>query len=309
MSHAGSKIVIYAAIAGNSAIAITKFIAAGVTGSSAMFSEGIHSLVDSGNGLLLLFGIKQSKKPADKKHPFGRGQELYFWTLIVAIMIFAVGGGISFYEGVLHVLNPSPIHNPRLNYIVLGFSIVFESVTWFVAYREFCRTKGKLGHIEAMRASKAPTTFAVLLEDTAALLGLIVALTGIALSDLLHMPVLDGVASIVIGLILASVAAFLAYETKSLLIGESAVPETLADIQQIAEEDPAVENFVRARTMHLGPYEVLLAMDLHFSPKKTSLELADAIDRLEEKIRSKHPEIKYIYLEAKGVKGKKKAES
>lgn len=309
MSHAGSKIVIYAAIAGNVAIAITKFIAAGVTGSSAMFSEGIHSLVDSGNGLLLLHGIKQSNKPADKEYPFGRGQELYFWTLIVAVMIFAVGGGISFYEGVLHVLDPSPMNNPQWNYIVLGFSIVFESFTWFVAYREFNKFKGKLGHIAAMRASKAPTTFAVLLEDTAALLGLIVALIGIALSHMLNMPVLDGVASIVIGLILAAVAAFLAYETKGLLIGESAVPETCKDIEKIAEEDPAVESFVRARTMHLGPYEILLAMDLLFYPEMSSVELADAIDRIEVEIRSKHPEIKYIYLEAKGVKGKKKSQN
>lgn len=309
MSHAGSKIVIYAAIGGNSLIAITKFIAAGLTGSSAMFSEGIHSLVDSGNGLLLLYGIKQSKKPADEKHPFGRGQELYFWTLIVAVMIFAVGGGISFYEGVLHVLHPTPVHNPQLNYIVLGFSIFFESITWFVAYREFNKFKGKLGHIQAMRASKAPTTFAVLLEDTAALLGLIVALVGIALSHALNMPVLDGVASIIIGLILAGVAIFLAEETKGLLIGESAVPETVRDLEKIAEDDPAVERFIRARTMHMGPYEILLAMDLLFYPEMSSVELADAIDRIEIKIREKHPEIKYIYLEAKGVRGKKKSES
>jgi len=309
MAHTGSKIVIFAAIAGNAAIATTKFIAATVTGSSAMLSEGIHSLVDTGNGLLLLLGIRQSQKPADENHPFGRGKELYFWALIVAIMIFAVGGGISFYEGILHCLHPEPMRNIIWNYVVLGFSIVFESISWTVAFREFLKQKGDQGYFESVRTSKDPTTFTVFFEDTAALLGLMAALTGISLGHLLEMPILDGVASIVIGLILGAMATFLAYETKSLLIGEAADKKTVADVQALAEADPAVARFVRARTMHFGPDEVLLTMDLLFQPDLTVAQLAKAIDRLEENIRAIHPKLRYIYLEAKAVTGEAKEES
>lgn len=301
MAHGGSKIVIYAAIAGNLAIAVTKFIAAYFTKSSAMLSEAIHSVVDTGNGLLLLFGIKQSAKPPDEDHPFGRGKELYFWSLIVAIMIFAVGGGISFYEGVLRCLNPEPMHNVNLSYIVLGLSIFFESISWTIAFREFRKAKGDKGYFEAVHESKDPTTFVVFFEDTAALLGLSVALIGIYLGHTLDMPILDGVAAIVIGLILGAVAILLAYETKSLLIGESANKKTVNDIRAIAEADPAVARFIRARTMHFGPHEVLLAMDIIFKPELSSANVAEAIDSLERNIRSLHPELRYIYLEAKSV--------
>lgn len=303
MAHSGSKIVIYAAIAGNLAIAVTKFIAAALTGSSAMLSEGVHSVVDTGNGVLLLFGIRQSRKPADDEHPFGRGQELYFWTLIVAIMIFAVGGGISFYEGVIHALHPEPIESPHINYIVLGFSILFEGVSWTIALLEFRKVKGERGYFQAVRESKDPTIFTVFFEDTAALLGLLVALVGVSLGHMLEMPVLDGVASIVIGAILAGVAILLAVETKSLLIGEAADPSTIADARALAEADPAVACFIRARTMHFGPREVLLNMDLIFERDLGADEVASAIDRLERCLREKHPELRYIYLEAKAMAG------
>ncbi|MBU1023152.1 cation diffusion facilitator family transporter [bacterium] len=301
MSHSGSKVVIFAAIGGNLAIAVTKFIAAAMTGSSAMFSEGIHSMVDTCNGLLLLLGIKQSLRPPDEEHPFGWGKELYFWSLIVAIMIFAVGGGISFYEGVIRVMHPEPMRNILVNYWVLGFSICFESVSWTVAFREFRKEKGNQGYVEAMQKSKAPTTFVVFIEDSAALLGLLVALVFISFGHILDMPILDGVGSMVIGLILGGVATFLAYETKSLLIGEAADPKVVADVRRIAEADEAVEKFVRARTVHFGPDVVLLAMDLLFKPLIASAEVAKAINRMEVEIRALHPQIKYIYLEAKAV--------
>lgn len=266
-----------------------------------MLSEGIHSIVDTGNGFLILFGIKQSLKPADENHPFGRGKELYFWSLIVAIMIFGIGGGISLYGGILHTLHPKPMQNIQWNYAVLGISIVFEGIIWVVAFRQLRRLKGEQSILEYVRTSKDPTTFTIFLEDTAALAGLLVALAGVYLAHTLKMPVLDGVASICIGLILAVVASFLAYECKSLLIGEAADKETVADVEAIVEADPAVIRFVRARTMHFGPHEVLLALDLLFQPDLPSSELATAIDRLEKKIRATHPELKYIYLEAKAI--------
>jgi cation diffusion facilitator family transporter len=299
MAHGGSKIVIFAAIAGNLLIAVTKFAAAALSGSSAMLSEGIHSLVDTGNGLLLLFGIRESQKPPDELHPFGRGKELYFWSLIVAIMIFAVGGGISFYEGVLRLFKPHPMENVYVNYIVLGVSILIEAVSWTVAFREFRKSIGGRSWLETVQESKDPTTFVVFLEDTAALAGLMVALVGISLGHLLHLPALDGAAAIIIGLILGGVAALLAFETKSLLIGEAADKKTVSDVCALAEHDPAVKKFVRARTMHFGPHEVLLTMDLLFDPELHSTDVAAAIDRLEAGIRAVHPEIRYIYLEAK----------
>ena len=220
MAAHASKIVIYAALAGNLLIAVTKFVASLYTGSSAMLSEAIHSLVDSGNQGLLLYGIKKSQRPADDRHPFGYGMELYFWAFVVAILIFAVGAGVSIYEGVLKILEPHPIQNPMINYIVLGAAMVFEGAAWTLALKEFRATKGSKGWIATVRDSKDPTLFTVLFEDSAAMAGLIVALIGIWLSQALEMPWLDGAASVLIGCILAGTAALLAYECKGLLIGE-----------------------------------------------------------------------------------------
>jgi cation diffusion facilitator family transporter len=226
--------------------------------------------------------------------------------LIVAIMIFAVGGGISLYEGIHHIIHPTPIENAMINYIVLGFSIIFEGVSWTFAFIEFRKIKGDMGYIEAVHKSKDPTTFTVFLEDSAALAGLVVALVGIWLGQALNAPVFDGIASTVIGVILGVVAIFLAIETKSLLIGEAADPVIVDDIHNIAEKDPAVTKFVEARTMHFGPYNVLLTMDLVFDKSLPSEDVAEAVDRMEREIRSRHPEISYIYLEAKSVLPEKK---
>ena len=295
---AESRKAIYAAIGANLAIAATKFTAAVFTGSSAMISEGIHSLVDTGNGGLLLLGLKRSQKPPDAAHPFGYGKELYFWTLIVAVMIFAVGGGISAYEGLLHILNPKLIESPLWNYVVLAFAIVFEGYSFCIAFKTFQDAKGDQVFWRAIHTSKDPTTFTVLFEDSAALLGLVVALIGVYLAHEFHNPYFDGSASIIIGVILAAVAVLLAYETKGLLIGEGADPETLREIQRLTESDPAVEHVNRALTMYFGPHTVLLAMDLQFRKNLSAAELEQTVDRLEETIRKQHQNIKHIFIES-----------
>jgi cation diffusion facilitator family transporter len=296
-----SRTAIFAAIGGNLAIAATKFVAAGFTGSSAMLSEGIHSLVDTGNGLLLLLGVRQSQKPPDATHPFGHGMELYFWSLIVAILIFALGGGMSVYEGVIHLTHPYHSPDPTWNYVVLGFAMVFESISFYFAIKAFRKEMGDQGVWQTVHASKDPTTFTILFEDTAALLGLLVALAGIFLGHQLNNPYLDGVASITIGVILGVVAGFLAYESKGLLIGEGVSPQTLESIRAIARAHPAVAELRKALTMHFGPHDVLLTLDIRFQKHLTASEIAAVIDELEKKIRDRHPEIKHIFIEAKSL--------
>jgi cation diffusion facilitator family transporter len=295
-----SKVAVFAAMAGNLAIAITKLIAAYFSGSSAMLSEGIHSVVDTGNGALLLVGLRQSRKPADARHPFGHGKELYFWPLVVAIMIFALGGGMSVYEGVTHLMHPTHA-DPTWNYVVLGIAFVFESISSVFAFKAFRGELKGQRPLAAIRASKDPTTFTVLFEDSAALLGLVVAFLGIFLGNVLHNPYFDGIASIVIGLILAVVAAFLAYETKGLLIGEGVNPETLDSLRSIATSDPAVQEVRKSLTMHFGPYEVLLTLDILFKKELTAEEITSAINRIEAAIRARHTEIKHVFIEAKSL--------
>jgi len=295
-----SKVAIFAAIAANLAIAITKFIAAYFSGSSAMLSEAIHSLVDTGNGALLLVGLRKSQKPYDDNHPFGHGKELYFWPLIVAILVFSLGGGMSVYEGITHLVHPHR-GDPTWSYVVLGLAFVFESISGFLAFKAFRKELKGAGVFETIKRSKDPTTFTVLFEDSAALAGLIVAFLGILLGDLLDNPYLDGIASIVIGVILATVAVFLAYETKGLLIGEGVDPQTLASVRSIAAEDDAVQKVRKSLTMHFGPHEVLLALDVEFKPELSSREIGDAINRVEANIRDRHPEIRHIFIEAKGL--------
>jgi cation diffusion facilitator family transporter len=296
-----SRTAIIAAIVGNLAIAATKFIAASLTGSSAMLSEGIHSLVDTGNGGLLLLGVRRSMKPPDDSHPFGHGKELYFWSLIVAIFIFALGGGMSVYEGVTHLAHPHQLEDPMWNYVVLGLAIIFESLSFYFAFKAFRGEMGNQGVLQTVRASKDPTTFTVLFEDTAALLGLLVAFVGIFLGHEFENPYLDGVASITIGAILGVVAIFLAYESKGLLIGESVDPQTLESVRAIAGADPSVVEVRKALTMHFGPNDVLLALDIRFQKELTSTDIAAAIDHLEKKIRDRHAEIKRIFIEAKSL--------
>ena len=293
-----SNNAIYAAIVANLAIAATKFTAAAFTGSSAMISEGIHSLVDTGNGGLLLLGQRRSKKPPDAEHPFGYGKELYFWALMVAIVIFAVGGGISAYEGLLHILHPVPQENPLWNYIVLTLAFVFESVSLFIAVRSFMRIKGGAPWWKAIQRSKDPTMFTVLFEDSAALLGLLVAIAGVYLAHRFNNPYFDGGASVVIGILLAAVAGLLGYETKGLLIGEGADRETLEDIRRLVESDPGVERLNRSLTMHFGPDTVLLAMDIQFRHNLSAAEVEKTVDRIEANILQHHAEIKHIFIEA-----------
>jgi cation diffusion facilitator family transporter len=295
---AESKNAIYAAIIANLAIAATKFTAAAFTGSSAMISEGIHSLVDTGNGGLLLLGLRQSKKPPDAEHPFDYGKELYFWALMVAFVIFAVGGGISAYEGLLHMLHPVPQENAIWNYVVLAFAFVFESISLFIALKSFSRIKGRDRWWRAIQRSKDPTTFTVVFEDTAALLGLVVAALGVFLAEQLQNPYFDGAASIVIGLLLATVAALLGYETKGLLIGEGADRETLDHIRRLVESDPGVEEVKRSLTMHFGPDTVLLAMDLRFRNDLSAVEVEKCVDRIEANVRKHHENIKHIFIES-----------
>ena len=297
-----SRTAIFAAIAGNLAIAIMKFTAAAFTGSSAMLSEGIHSLVDTGNGGLLLLGVHKSKKPADAAHPFGYGKELYFWSLIVAVLIFGVGGGISIYEGVIHLIHPAPLEDPTWSYVVLGLAVVFEGIVFVIAFKAFQKLKGAEENIwEAVKSSKDPTTFTVLFEDAAALLGLIAAFAGIFLAHYFNNPYLDGAASVTIGLILASVAIFLAYESKGLLVGEGADPQTLEDIQKLAEADPGVRKVMNPLTMHFGPHTILLTVDIEFDSKLSASEVENAVDRLEKNIRGQYPDIKHIYIEAGAI--------
>nr|WP_321457092.1 cation diffusion facilitator family transporter [uncultured Cohaesibacter sp.] len=308
MASHGSKKVIFAALAGNTLISITKFFAASITGSSAMLSEGIHSLVDTGNQGLLLYGIKRAARPADEKHPFGYGAELYFWSFVVALLIFAVGAGLSLYEGIEKVLHPEPIGDPTINFVVLGLAFCFEGWAWLVALREFRSTKGKRSYIQAVADSKDPTVFTVLFEDSAAMLGLIVAAVGIALSHYLQIPWMDGAASIVIGLILGMTAVLLAFETKSLLIGEAASTESEAEIAAIIHSHPAVTMVNELRTMHRGPNEILLAMSLDFENDMVVGQLESVIADLERHIRERVPQVYRIYIEAQSYADHKSLE-
>lgn len=307
MSAKSSKIAIYAALAGNGLIAITKFFASAYTGSSAMFSEAIHSVVDTGNQILLLYGIKRSERPADKTHPFGYGMEIYFWSFVVAILLFGLGSGISIYEGVSKIKYPNPVTDPFINYIVIGFAIFFETIAFSVAYRELGKTKGSQSLIKAIRASKDPTIFTVLFEDFAALLGLIVAGVAIYLGDVLNLPILDGIASIIIGLILAITASILAFECKGLLCGEAANERVVYGIRQILKEESNVLHINEVLTMHLGPQDILLNISLDFEDGISSIEVEETISRMEGNIKNQFPEIKRVFIEAQSWLGHRKS--
>jgi cation diffusion facilitator family transporter len=293
-----SKKVIYAALVGNGLIAVTKFIAAAITGSSAMLSEGIHSVVDTGNQVLLLHGLRRARKPADRRFPFGHGKEVYFWSFAVAILIFGLGAGFSMYEGIRHLMHAEPIKNPTINYIVLGLAMLFEGAAWMFAFTEFTKAKGKWGYLEAVHRGKDPTMFVVLFEDSAAMLGLVFAFVGVLLSHLTGNPVFDGVASVLIGLILAGTAAWLAYETKSLLIGESATRQVVEGIERVAATYPAVEKVNEVLTMHMGPDYVLLNLSVDFRDEATAAELERVIAAMDRQIKEAYPEVKRIFVEA-----------
>lgn len=293
-----SKKVIYAAMAGNGLIAVTKFIAAAVTGSSAMFSEGIHSVVDTGNQVLLLHGIRKARKPPDNRFPFGHGKEIYFWSFAVAILIFAVGSGVSLYEGIIHTLNPEPIQNPMVNYIVLGFALFFEGMAWYFALTEFTKAKGKWGYVEAVQRGKDPTMFVVLFEDSAAMLGIVVAYLGVLLSSHTGIYQFDGIASIIIGLILGGTAIWLAYETKGLLIGESANEKVVNGINEIIRCYEGVEHVNEVLTMHMGPEFILVNISIDFRDDIPAGDLEMMIARLDRHIKHAFSNVKRVFVEA-----------
>ena len=300
---ASSRKVIIAALIGNLLISITKFFAAIVTGSSAMMSEGIHSVVDTGNQVLLLYGLKRAQRPADEAFPFGHGKEVYFWSFVVAILIFAVGAGVSIYEGIHHILHPQVIQNPLVNYIVLGLAILFEGAAWIFALKAFNRSKGKMGYIEAVQRGKDPSMFVVLFEDSAAILGLLIALAGVALAQWTGVAMFDGIASVIIGMILGLTAIWLAYETKGLLIGESASRQVKQGIRNIALQQDGILGVNELLTMHMGPDFILVNISLKFQPQLTALDIESTIAKMENKISQTFPEVKRIFSEAESRYG------
>lgn len=300
---AGSTKVIVAALIGNGLIAVTKFAAAAYTGSSAMLSEGVHSVVDTGNQVLLLFGLRQSKKPADEDFPFGHGKEIYFWSFVVAILIFAVGAGISLYEGIARILAPHPVENAFVNYIVLGLAMIFEGGAWYFAFKEFGRVKGGRGYIEAVQKGKDPTFFVVLFEDSAAMLGLIVAFVGVWLGEVTGNPIFDGIASTIIGLILGATAAWLAYETKSLLIGERADRDVVDGIRRIARAQPTVRHVNEVLTMHMGPEYILVNISIDFADGIRTDDVEETIAHIDHQIKNAFPNVKRIFIEAEPRRG------
>ncbi len=302
MAH-GSKRVIYAALIGNLLIAIAKGAAAAYTGSSAMLSEAIHSVVDTGNQGLLLMGMARAKQPPDAKHPFGYGMELYFWTFVVAILIFAVGAGISIYEGIDKLRYPHAVENVHINYIVLTLAGIFEGIAWTIAYKEFRRLQGSQSFVEAVLASKDPTVFTVLFEDTAAMLGLLIAGLGLAIGQALEIPELDGIASILIGVILALTAALLAVESKGLLIGEGARPGVLNAIRDAVEDHDAVLRTNELLTMHLGPQDILVNVSIDFRDGIGATEVEAAISDIERRIKDENPEVRRVFIEAQSWQG------
>jgi cation diffusion facilitator family transporter len=298
MASRESKRTVIVAIVSNAVIAAIKFAAAAITGSSAMLSEGIHSLVDTGDGLLIWVGVKASRKPPDRKHPFGYGQELYFWIVVVAVLVFAVGGGMSAYEGIVHLVNPAPIRVFVWSYLVLGAALLLEGISWGVAFHSFQKERRSRSVWQTIQTSKDPTTFAVLFEDTAAVSGLMVALAGVALSQILRSPYPDAIASIVVGLLLMMAAVLLAQSARRLVTGESAEPALVAALSRTIEEDAAIEQVTRLTTVHFGPDTVLANVEARFSRRLTAEDLPGAIDRIQRMVRIRHRHVKYLFLEA-----------
>ncbi len=290
-----TRMTVYVALAGNLLIAVTKFVAALWTGSSAMFSEAFHSLVDTSNEGLLLYGQRRAARPPDDEHPMGHGRELYFWSFIVAVLIFALGAGLAIYEGVQHVISPEPTTDPVVNYIVLGLAFLFESTSWVVAFRNFIKAKGDLGFWAAILRSKDPPAFIVLFEDSAAIIGILIAAVGIVASVYFEMPVLDGIASIGIGALLAATAIFLARESKSLLIGEPASPEIARKIREIAEHDPAVQDVISLWTVHLAPDQIIAMLELDFRDLSAD-EVEKAIARIQKRVNAETPFIVATFI-------------
>jgi cation diffusion facilitator family transporter len=298
----GSKRVVIAAMLGNAAIAVTKFVASAVTGSSAMFAEAIHSVVDTGNQALLLYGLRRAARPADAAHPFGYGKEIYFWAFVVAILLFALGSGIAFYEGIHKVFDPHPIENAIWNYAVLALAMLFEAGAWYVAWRQFNLVRGKTPVWKAVRESKDPALFTVLFEDSAAMLGLTAAFVGVFCADRLGIAWADGAATLTISAILAFAALMLAIETKGLLIGEAADDGLVEDIIGIAGQAAFVDGVNEARTMHFGPLDVLVNLSVDARDSLPAGEVEAGISALEARIKERHHEVSRVFIEIQAAR-------
>jgi len=307
LAAGGSTRVVIFALTANFSIAVAKFSAYLWTGSSAMLSEAIHSLVDTSNQALLLYGQKRSERPADARHPFGYARELFFWSFIVAILLFSLGAGVAIYEGVEKLLHPHPVKDAHVNYIVLAIAIVLESASTWAAVAEFNARRGTTPVMEALRTSKDPALFTILAEDIAALIGLFIALAGILAADIGGIPEGDGIASIAIGIVLATVAAFIAIEVKALLIGEAASDDLQAGVRQIVESEVAAHRQIKAvndiRTMQLGAHDVLVAASLDFDDATLARDIEAATDRMERQIRSAFPDVRKLYIEVQSSDG------
>jgi cation diffusion facilitator family transporter len=291
-----ANIVLYGALFANLGIAVAKFVASAISGSSSMLTEGVHSLVDSGNQILLLYGQRQAKRPPDALHPFGYGRELYFWAFVVAILIFAVGAGVSIYEGWHHIGDPEPPGNPLINYLVLAVAAILEGGSWVIAVKEFNPKRQGVGWWRAVRRSKDPAGFIVLFEDSAALLGLAIAAVGVWASHAFGDPRIDGVASIAIGLVLALVAMLLAREAKGLLIGESADPQLVAGVWDTVERAQGVVAINHVRTIHTAPDAVFAAISADFDDGLTVGAAENLIEQLEEDLKRTYPQLTSIYI-------------
>jgi cation diffusion facilitator family transporter len=296
MAETSPKTVVYAALAGNLLVAATKIVAATWTGSSAMWSESVHSAVDSVNELLLLYGIRRARKRPDAEHPLGHGRELFFWSFIVALLVFALGSGVSLYEGISHIAGGEPIVDPKVNYIVLTLAFLFEGASWLVSYRKFKAVTGDLGLYEAFRRSKDPPLFIVLLEDTAALVGILIAAAGTYFSVALREPALDGVGSILIGLVLGGVAMLLARESKSLLIGERANRELSDAILRVSGEEPGVTKPNGVLTVQLAPDQIVAALSVQFEDALRVPDIEAKVVSIENRIRAKYPEVIALFI-------------
>jgi cation diffusion facilitator family transporter len=303
ISRLSSRRVIYAAILGDLLIGVTKLSAAAWTGSSSMLSEGVHSIVDTGNGFLLLYGLHRAAARPDLEHPLGYGREIYFWSFVVAVLLFAFGAGVSLYEGVVHVFNPEPVQHISANYVVLAISAMFDGTTWWLALRHFRGERRYSELVDAIRESKDPPSFMVLFEDSAALAGNLVAFTGISLSVRFNLPVLDGIGSILIGLILGVTAWLLAKETKSLLIGEPADPGIVASIRRVAEQIEGVTHANGILTVHLAPQEILVALSLEFADELKTPDIEAKVIELERCVRLSHPQVVAVFVKPQSPEG------
>lgn len=290
------NIVLFGALAANLGIAVAKFVAAGMTGSSSMLTEGVHSLVDSGNQVLLLYGQSRARQAPDQDHPFGYGRELYFWAFVVAILIFSVGAGVSIYEGVLHYSDPEPLRDPAINYVVLGVAFLLEGGSWTIAVREFAAERRGRSWWRALVGSKDPAHFIVLFEDSAALLGLALAALGVWASHYFADPRIDGIASILIGLVLAGVAVLLAREAKSLIIGESADPDLVRQLRALLEARPEITSVNHVRTIHTAPDAVFAAVSADFVDGLSMGQGEHAIEAMEAELKAFFPRLTSIYI-------------